>query len=182
MSILPNQYKKSFKVVLDSNSIGSSLAYSGTQFNATYNVNLLSQVDPGDIDRPYSIQWAYRSVSATASVSGLSMGTIYALYLNFANKPANSIQPFNAQNYAGILCMNNDFTSYTITGSTTSTPLYFDTKVSDNAPLIVNSLRNLTSINLNVVNTANNTTFNSANNAGINTASLYVCVLTFTQI
>ena len=50
MSILPNQYKKSFKVVLDSNSIGGNLAYSGIQFNANYPVNLLSQVDPADID------------------------------------------------------------------------------------------------------------------------------------
>lgn len=182
MSILPNQYKKSFKVVLDSNSIGGNLAYSGIQFNATYNVNLLSQVDPADIDRPYSIQWAFRSVSSLAATSGLSMGTIYVLYLNFANKPANSIQPFNAQNYAGVLCMNNDFTSYSISGAITSTPLYFDTKVSDNAPLIVNSLRNLTSINLNVVNTATNATFNAANNGTVNNATLYVCVLTFTQI
>lgn len=182
MSILPNQYKKSFKVVLDSNAIGGNLAYSGIQFNATYPVNLLSQVDPADIDRPYSVQWAFRSVSATASLSGLSMGTIYSLYLNFANKPANSIQPFNPQNYAGILCMNNDFTQYTITASTTNTPLYFDTKVSDNAPLIVNSLRNLTSINLNVVNTSTNATFNAANNGTVNNATLYVCVLTFTQI
>ena len=182
MSILPNQYKKSFKVVLDSNSIGGSLAYSGIQFNALYQVNLLSQVDPADIDRPYSVEWAFRSVSSTTATTGLSMGTIYSLYLNFANKPGNSIQPFNTQNYAGILCMNNDFTQYLITGGTTNTPLYFDTKTSDNAPLIVNSLRNLTSINLNVVNTATNTTFNAANNGTVNGATLYVCVLTFTQI
>ena len=182
MSILPNQYKKSFKVVLDSHSIGGNLAYTGIQFDANYNVNLLSQVDPADIDRPYSVQFTFRSVSSASATSTLTMGNIYALFLNFANKPSNSIQPFHANNYAGVLSMNNDLTSYTTTAGVTNTNIFFDTKASDNAPLIVNSLRNLTSINLNVINTTTNGTFNLANNGAINSATLYVCVLTFTQI
>jgi hypothetical protein len=182
MSLLQNEYKNSFKVVLDSNQVGGVIPYTGIQFNATYQLNLLQQISAQDIDRPYAVSWAFRSVSSTSATSGLSMSTLYALYLNFANKPTNSIQPYNSQNYAGILCMNNDFTSYSIAGPTTTTPLYFDTKISDNAPLIVNSLRNMTSINLNVVNMSNNTTFNAANTGGINTATTYVCVLTFTQI
>jgi hypothetical protein len=178
MSILSNQYKKSFKVILDATNISGTIAYSGIQFNANFAVNLLSQVDPADIDKPYIVTWAFRSISSTSAVSGLTMGTIYTLYLNFQNKSVNSIQFLNNLNCAGILNLNNDFTTYT----STNCPVFFDTRASDNAPLLVNSLRNLNNINVNVINTATNTTFNSANNGTVNAATYYVCVLTFTQI
>lgn len=162
---------KMFKIALVSE---DSSSWSGVQMDATYNIDIKKIVsDPKELERPYEVSFTFKSISATSANSGLSMTNLYALCLDFGKGFTTFQNRFN-KNYAGLLTLNNDFTAYT----STACNIYFDTKETDNAPLILSDLKNLNYIKLNVVNTSDNSTLPDGNKAFLK----YVCILTFKQL
>lgn len=179
MSILAGKSKKSFKVILDSNNTSS---FTGNQFNASFWVDFTKIIqDDSDFDKPYEMSFCFRTISTSAATSTLTMGNTYILCIDMG-------KGFNAYSFdtiggltlnpVGILSLSNDFTNYTATQCN----IFFDTKNTDNAPTYIPNIRNLTTIKLSVVDSYHGYLFNSTNNAGVNSASKYVCILTFQQV
>jgi hypothetical protein len=162
---------KIFKIALVSDDTSS---WTGLQMDAMYTIDLKKIIsDPDAYDKPYEVSFTFKSISATATNSGVDMTKLYALCLEFG-KGFTTYQNRSKKNYAGLLTINNDFTVYT----STACNVYFDTKESDNAPIYLNNIKNLDTIRVNVVNTSDNTTLLDANKAYLK----YVCILTFKQV
>jgi hypothetical protein len=161
---------KSFKIALVSDDISS---WSGpSKIDATYNIDIKKVFpDPKDYDKPYEVTFTFRSMSASNSVNGLSMGNLYALCLDFS-KGYTTFENRLSRNYAGVLNLNNDFTVYT----STACNIFFDTKETENAPLYLPNIRNINNIRLSVINVATNEPLTD------NAFLKYVCILTFKQL
>ena len=93
-------------------------------------------------------------------------------------KGFNVISSTPSRNIVGIIPVNNDFTAYT----TTVCPAFWDCKASDNDSVLIRDLTSITNIRLTVVRANDNTIFNPTNDGTINTATKYVCVLSFKQL
>lgn len=167
--------KKTYKVLLDSN---DTTSFTGTQFNASYFVDLKQIIfNDEDFDKCYEMTCRFVSRSGDPATTLLNMTSTYTLHIDLG-KGISTYQYKRIKPISSVLSVMNDFTAYT----STVCPTYWDTKDSDNAPSLIPNLRGITSIGLNVVQSSNNTTFNNANNSTINTATKYICVLTFREI
>lgn len=172
---LATKAKKIFKIVLDSN---DTTSYNGLQFDAQFPVDLNQIIfDAEDFDKAYEMTVRFVSRSGDPAVTLLTMASTYTLHINLG-KGISTYKNKNGKPICAVLSLVNDFTAYT----STVAPPYFDTKDSDNAPIMVPNLRNITNIGLNVIQTSTNATFNASNNATINTNTKYICVLTFKEI
>jgi hypothetical protein len=164
---------KSFKIALVSDDISSWTGSS--KIDATYYIDIKKVLpDPNEYDKPYEVTFTFRSISASNSVSGLSMGNLIALCLDFS-KGYTTFENRFSRNYAGLLTLNNDFTVYT----STACNIFFDTKETENAPIYLPNIRELNNIRLSVINVSTNDTI--TDNAFLKYV-LEVCILTFKQL
>ena len=175
MSIIKSNLKKTFKIVLDSNQTAS---FTGNQFDATYTVDLTKILpDQEDFTKPYEMTFMFRSRAGTATTTLLDQSTVYTLCVDLG-KGFNVISSTPSRNIVGIIPVNNDFTAYT----TTVCPTFWDCKASDNDSVLIRDLTSITNIKVTVIRANDNTVFNPTNDATINTATKYVCVLSFKQL
>lgn len=164
--------KKSFKVVLNSYDTSS---YTGIQTNASYFVDLKTVLrDPEDYDKSWYMTFCLKSVSALTGNNLINPNKLFTLTLSLGQF-VNAYQYQNTRPSVGILNITNDFTAYT----STACPTFFDTKDSDNKPVFIDNLKNLTNINL-TINDITNGTIHDASNIYM-TSNRYVCILTFEE-
>ena len=164
--------KKSFKVVLNSYDTSS---YTGIQTNASYFVDLKQVLrDPEDYNKSWYMTYSLKSVSASASNNQITPTKIFSLTLSLG-KAINVYQFRNSQPFVGLLTVNNDFTAYT----STACPTFFDTKETDNKPIFIDELKNVTNVNL-TINDVTNGTIHDPINIYM-TSNRYVCILTFEE-
>lgn len=178
--IANNKVKRTFKIFLDSNNTAS---FSGRQFDATYYVDLTHIIfDDKDFDKSYYMSFNYQSVSALTSVSTIENTSVYSLHIDMG-KGLNVYQYRQVKNPVGLLQIDYDWTQTTTVPATgvQNVPIYFNTKESDNDPVFIQNIRNMTFVTLNLINTRTNSTFNPTDDATINTNTKYVCVLTFVE-
>jgi hypothetical protein len=171
MSVIKNDLKKSFKIVLDS----SKTNFTGNQFDANFQIDLTKILtNDKDFDKSYNMTFAFRSRGADPNTTLLDYFDVYTLCIDFG-KGYNSICARMNRNHVGILPVSIN----TVYGSVSS---FFDAKESDNAPILVKNVRDLTSIRLTVVENTIDLIFNPTNDNTINNLTEYVCILTFTEI
>jgi hypothetical protein len=164
--------KKSFKIVLNSY---DTTSYTGIQTNASYFVDLKNVLrDPQDYEKSWYMTFSLKSVSASSSSNQITPTKLFGLSLNFGTA-LNVYQYKTSQPYTGILSVNNDFTAYT----STACPTFFDTKDSDNKPLFIDNLKNITNINFTINDITNGTIHDSINL--YMTSNRYICILTFEE-
>lgn len=172
---LATKAKKIFKIVLDSNDTSS---FTGLQFDAQFPIDLNQIIfDAEDFDKAYEMTVRFVSRSGDPAITSLSMASTYTLHINLG-KGIATYKNKNSRPLCAVLSLVNDFTAYT----STVAPPYFDTKDSDNAPMMVPNLRNITSVGLNVIQSSNNTTYNASNVTTVNTNTKYICVLTLKEM
>ena len=165
--IASNQVKRTFKVYLDSNNTAS---YSGAQFNATYPIDLTHIIfDESAYDKSYLMYVNFQSAYGTPAVTTINNNLVYTLHVDMG-KGLNVFQYRQVKNPSAILQLYYDGTN-----------VGWNTVETDNMPTFVQNIRNMSAITLNVIDTSTNSTFNSADNSTINTATKYVCCLTFVE-
>jgi hypothetical protein len=175
MSIIPKNIKKSFKIALLAVDTGS---YTGTQFNANYAIQLRNIIqDDKDLDKVYNVTFRYKSISSTLNV-GLSSENVYSLHLNFNNQAINSYSSNITRNNNVVGFLNTDTDFYKNYAAGTALPLILNANESDNAYFQINSIRNLTNINLQVLVNMTSVYVPTSNRYS---ETYYVCILTFTE-
>ena len=85
--------KKSFKIVLDSNSLDS---FTGDEYNANYYIDLTRIIrNKEDYDKSYYMYCTFISTTDSATTSVISSTLLYTLVLNLSNKFNNIYQYTN---------------------------------------------------------------------------------------
>jgi hypothetical protein len=176
--ISSKRVKRTFKIFLDSNNTAS---FTGAQFNANFYIDLTHIIfDNEAFNKSYYMSFNFQSKSALTTNSTIQNDRVYSLHIDMG-KGLNIFQYRQVKNPAGLLQIVNDFTSYTTAGGVTSVPIYWNTKETDNKPVFIQNIRDISQITLNVIDTQTNTTFNGADDQTINSYTKYVCVLTFEE-
>lgn len=139
-----NSIKRTFKVILNSAATNS---YSGTnKFNLTYYVDLTHIIfDNEAFNKSYYMSFNMQSTSFTSGGASTNVTPIgnYCVHIDFG-KGLNVFQYNQVKNTSGILGFGYDVTS-------TPPKIYFDTKNSDNAPVFVQNIRDISQININIL-------------------------------
>ena len=166
--IIDTTIKRSFKIVLDTNTL-SGVPYTGTQFNATFTVDLKQVVrEAWRLKKSYYMTFNFVS-SGLASVADIPP-SVYTLHIDFG-KGQNIYRYNNIKVPSGIVRLSN-LASATAGIST----VFFNSSDTDNAPVLIDNLLDITTVTLNLIDTAANATFT------LNTANTkYVCILTLTE-
>jgi hypothetical protein len=161
VQIVDTTIKRAFKVVLDSN-LGSS--WSGSQFNATYTVDFKNVVrEAWRLKKAYYMTFSFVSMAGTAAETGISNLEVYTLHIDMG-KGQNIYRYNNIKVPSGIVRVD-----------TIGTNILFNTKPTDNEPVLIDNLSDVTGITLNLISTTGNSTFvpGTAGAAG----TRYVCIL-----
>lgn len=157
--------KKSFKIVLDSSNTNSFI---GTQYNANYYVDLSQVIRKSeDYNKSYYIYCTFISLTNTSAVVNISTINLYTLTLNISNKNNNIYQYFNNNLYSFILPVQVNPSDNGVGGPHVG----FFLKDSEQRPLFIENINNITNINLSVLQNGDPTT----------AIADYVCILTFVQ-
>jgi len=166
--MLSSKQKRTFKIFLDSNNTES---YDGSLFNATYYVDLTHIIfQDEDFDKQYKMSFNFQSIFNTTAISGFDPKPIYSLHIDMG-KGLNIFQYRQVKNPSGLLQISNY-----VDGA--NNYYGFNTKETDNLPVLVQNIRNMNMITLNVINTTTNSTLSGINAGTMN----YICVLTFEEI
>ena len=177
--VVDSTIKRRFQVVLDSNNTPS---FTGSQFNATYAVDFKTVVrEAWRLKKSYLMSFEFISRASTFAVSGITSNKVYQLHIDMG-KSQNIYRAFQSKIPCGIVRTSALGTGvWTVTAGVSDVPVYFDSRPDDNTPTLIDNLLDITSININLIEQPNYVTFNTANNATINTATKYVCILTFVE-
>lgn len=171
VAIVANPVARSFNVVLDAKSTNS---WTGTQFNAFFTVDFTQVVrEAWRLNKSYYMKFSFVSSAAASTTNTIVNNNVYTLHIDLGKAP-NIYRYNNVRVPSGIVRVSNE-------GSTALTNTYFNSRPDDNAPIFIENLRDIISINLNLINATAQETFNTANNDPINQATKYVCMLTFTE-
>lgn len=169
--IIDTTIKRSFKIVLDSQSAAS---FTGAQFNATFTVDLKQVVrEAWRLKKAYNMTFNF--VSSGLATTAELPPSVYTLHIDFG-KGQNIYRYNNIKVPSGIVRLSN-LASATAGIST----VFFNSSDTDNAPVLIDNLLDITTVTLNLIDTASNSTFNSAGNATVNANTKYVCILTLTE-
>lgn len=161
VQIVDSTIKRAFKVVLDSNSTAS---WSGSQFNATYIVDFKNVVrEAWRLKKAYYMTFSFVSMADTAAATGISNLNVYTLHIDMG-KGQNIYRYNNIKVPSGIVRVG-----------TQGSNLLFDAKPTDNEPVLIDNLSDITGITLNLIATDTNTTF--APGTGGAAGTRYVCIL-----
>lgn len=169
--ISSDQVKRSFKVVLDSYNTSS---YTGSQFNANYNVNLLRLLnEESAFDKPYYVYVNFMTKSESIANSQITSTNIYSLALQFTGKANQLYQYDQSKNFSFTLPVYN----IQDTGGTMHN--YIKLIDREQRPMFIQDIRNITNILLQVYqcNTTSETIFNPTTPDN----SKYICILTFVE-
>ena len=158
VQVIDSTIKRAFKVVLDSN---SAVSWSGSQFNATYIVDFKTVVrEAWRLKKAYYMTFSFVSIAGTAAETGISNLDVYTLHIDMC-KGQNIYRYNNVKVPSGIVRVD-------ALGSN----LLFNTKPTDNEPVLIDNLSDVTGITLNLISTTGNSTF-VPGSAG----TKYVCIL-----
>jgi len=177
--VVDSTIKRRFQVVLDSNNTNS---FTGSQFNATYFVDFKTVMrEAWRLKKSYLMSFQFVSRASTFAVSGITTNELYQLHIDMG-KGQNIYKFAHAKVPAGIVRTSTQGTGvWTVTAGVADVPVYFDSRPDDNAPTFIDNLLDITTINLNLLEQPGYVTFNAANDGTINTATKYVCILTFVE-
>lgn len=167
--MLPSSVKRTFKVILNSAATNSYIGVS--KWNLNFFVDLTHVIfDDSAFDKPYYMTFNMQSGSFPTASPDISTAGNYAVHIDFG-KGLNIFQYNQVKNTSGILGFGYDMTS-------TPPKIYFDTKETDNAPILVNNIRNISNINVNVLDLS--TGGNGSTPSDLNGVN-YIMFLTFTE-
>lgn len=171
--------KRRFQVVLDSNNTAS---FTGSQFNATYAVDFKTVVrEAWRLKKAYNMSFQFVSRASTFAVSGITSNKVYQLHIDMG-KPQQIYKQAHARVPSGVVRTSTQGTGvWTVTAGVADVPTYFDSRPDDNTPTLLDNLSDITNININLLEQPGYTTFNASNDGTINTATKYVCILTFVE-
>ena len=163
-----NNVKKTFKILLDSN---HGASYSGTQFNASYYIDLTKLLTKQeDFNKPYLMYCTFKSRSDTIANNQLTNNDFYFLTIDLF-KGFNLYQ-YNNRSGNTVFVVPVSFSNETATPQT-----YFDMKDYDNMPVLIPDLLNVSKIYLNLSIASTSSTFAPT----VNAFSRYTCLLTFVE-
>lgn len=172
--------KKNFKVWLDSNNTSS---WSGTQFDARFDVDLNQCIrEQWRLNSSYRMTFSFISKASTFAVGTVTSTNMYTLHIDLGQGTPTMYRYSSVRTPSGIVRVDTTGSGvWTVTTGTSDVPVYFNAKHTDNEPVFINNLKNVTSININLIQ-AGSGTFNSADNATINNATKYICCLNFEEV
>jgi|688.fasta_scaffold12371_7 hypothetical protein len=157
--------KKSFKVVLNSSDTNSFI---GTLYNANYYVDLSKVIrNKEDYDKSYYVYCTLISNTDITATTNIVSTNLYTLILNMSNK-FNNIYQYNNINYDSFILPVQVNPSDNGGGGPHNG---FFLKDTDQRPLYIDNINNLTNIHLKVLQNSQQTTASAP----------YVCILTFVQ-
>jgi len=148
--------KKKFNIHLSSRQTNS---FSGPLYNARYFINLRGHVDESDFSKAWDVYMTFHSDKTTdlTTATGINPLESYAMHLdigpNFINAAA-----FRERNTPLFIMYQESFTN----GATVYTG--FSTGNTDNSPIRINSLYNVSYINFEIFNINGQTICNSTAN------------------
>jgi len=182
MSIISLPLKKNFKVWLDSNTTSS---WSGTQFNAIFPVNLNQCVsEVWRLNSSYAMTFSFISRASPFSTGTITTNNQYTLHIDLGKGTPTMFRYTSTKTPSGIIRVLTDGTGVYVNPAAAGNfdiPCYFDSKPTDNEPVLINDLINVVNINLNLIQ-AGSGTFNSSDNATVNTNTRYICCLNFQEL
>lgn len=172
--------KKNFKIWLDSNVAAS---YTGTQFDARYFVDFNQCVrETWRLNSSYRMTFSFVSKASTFAVGTVSSTHTYTLHIDLGQGTPTMFRYTAVRTPSGIVRVDNAGSGvWTVTAGVADVPVYFNARPADNEGVFINNLKNVNTININLLQSASGT-FNSADNATINTATKYVCCLNFEEL
>ena len=142
-----NKNKLSFKVLLDNFNPDS---FTGPQYDASYYVDFKSLiVNDADLDKSYNVYVTFRSLSAGYGSNGIRSDRIYLLNIDF-NKNTNIIQYQPSTRPNKNICQILPFSVSLERGSTVPYT-YFYLNDGDQTPTVINNIRSINSIKLQVL-------------------------------
>lgn len=157
--------KKSFKVVLDSSDTNS---FTGTLYNANYYVDLSKVIRKlEDYDKSYYVYCTLISKTDVIGTTNIVSTNLYTLILKLSNKN-NNIYQYNNFNCDSFIIPVQVNASDNGGGGPHNG---FFLKDTDQRPLYIDNINNLTNIQLKVLQ----------NNQSTTATAPYVCILTFVQ-
>ena len=164
--------KASFKMALSTFDVDS---FFGRQFNATFYVDFNQIIhDPELFKKQYKMSYTFSSGLDSTAINTILPTTVYGVHIDM-NKSQYIGMANNKKVISGVVPVDTFMNGATLSAR-------FNASASDNAPVFVNDLRDITQITVNLYDMNTNTTFNNANDPTINNATKYVCVLTFDEI
>lgn len=130
-------------------------SWTGTQFEATFPVDLRGHLDVSDFQKEYDVYLTFRS-AFSADVE-IGPNSLYAAHIDIGN---NSI---NAESYSNIKVPHYILNIGQITNAAnTANTFNLVCSWQDNAPIRVKTLYTVDNIKMNIINVATNQTFNPA--------------------
>lgn len=157
--------KKSFKIVLDSSNTDSFI---GTLYNANYYVDLSQVIRKSeDYNKSYYIYCTLISKTDITGNTNIVSTNLYTLTLNMSNKFNNIYQYNNLNCDSFILPVQVNPSDNGAGGAHNG----FFLKDSDQRPLYIENINNITNIQLKVFQNGQSTTATAD----------YICILTFVQ-
>lgn len=166
------EVKRTFKIFLDSHNTDS---FTGPSiFNARYSVDLTTIIfEEKDYDKQYYMYMSFISDAGTITNSNIDNKKIYKLHVDMG-RGLNIYQYNNTKTPSYVLQVETlpPISSITIEDNVFTR---FNTIDNMNKPTLIQNIRNLNYITLNVINPNNNSTLSQP------TLTNYVCVLTFVE-
>ena len=173
MEVVAVAPKRRFNVVLDTYNTAN---WSGKQFDANWIIDLKRIVpDPAELAKPYKVTFTYFMMGGAFATSGLSQTSLYSLHIDF-KRNNNIFMLDKPQPYAGNLYFN------TIVNAATPTLGQLVAYATDNHPIYLDNLTNLTMIETATIVNSTGAVFNSADTAGVNNITKYIIYLHFEQL
>ncbi len=174
-----NKNKLSFKVLLD-NFITSS--FTGAQYNASYYVDFKKLVvNDEDLDKSYYVYVTFRTMGNLVTNNSISNDHLFLLNIDF-NKGPNIIQYATSSRPIKNICYIIPIEDSLERGvSNTQVFTCFHLKDSDHKPTVVNNIRSINSIKLQVIEADSYNIFTPTTTGAPNN-SKYTCILTFVEM
>lgn len=173
MEVVAVAPKRRFNVVLDTYNTAN---WSGKQFDANWIIDLKRIVpNPAELAKPYKVTFTFFMMGGAFATSGLSQTALYSLHLDF-KRNNNIFMLDKPQPYAGNLYFN------TIVNAATPTLGQLVAYATDNHPIYLDNLTNLTLIESAIIVNSTGTVFNAADTAGVNNITKYIIYLHFEQL
>mgnify|MGYP003655416128 FL=1 len=177
--VVDSAIKRRFQVVLDSNNTNS---FTGPQFNASFFVDFKRVVrEEWRLQKAYYMSFQFLSRASTFAVGGITTNEVYQLHIDMG-KGQNIYKYAGAHVPAGIVRVSTQGTGvWTVTAGVADVPVYFDSRPEDNTPTLIDNLSSITNITINLKEQPGYANFNASDDPTINTATKYVCILTFVE-
>jgi hypothetical protein len=161
------EYKRTFKILLDSNRTNS---YDGPQFNANYYINLTQIIsDDESFDKSYYMYCTFRSRADTIANNSITTNNVYSLHIDMG-KGLNIYQFNHSKNVSFLIPVS-------VSNETATPQTYFNLTDDLAQPVFLQNIRNMNFITINLINNTTNQTFASGSDA----SSRYTCMLTFIE-